>query len=376
MRASLPTDGQVLTREQTAALNSCRARWAAIRRSTEPADRAAAEEGVRLAYRAAGLTPPARIVWCGSPVELSLLAQPSRADGAGVRSELLTRLRRKVAVRVASAVSPRVQAQVKRMVDPADPLLAAAAEAVVQDAAQEGVSGLTRIRTLRPRSLSGALRALLGRQGFQYDAIGPHELSWLGVCEYFRNVLGLAEETEPLRGLWQVAASAGWLQPHEQTCYLAERPTILRGDAQDRLHDASGPALRFPDGWSVWAWKGVEVPRRIIEQPETITPAAIEAEINVQVRRCMIEIMTPERYVALGGAVRVAEDQAGVLWRRQWLSSDAWAAVEVVNATPEPDGTRRHFFLQVPANIRTPREAVAWTYGLRPEAYAKLVVRT
>ncbi len=63
-------------------------------------------------------------------------------------------------------------------------------------------------------------------------------------------------------------------------------------------------------------------------------------------------------------------------WRKQWLGFDAWAAVEVVNATPEPDGTRRHFFLQVPANIRTAREAVAWTYGLRAEAYAKLVART
>jgi uncharacterized protein DUF6745 len=48
----------------------------------------------------------------------------------------------------------------------------------------------------------------------------------------------------------------------------------------------------------------------------------------------------------------------------------------VINATPETDGTRKHFFLQVPPNLRTPREAVAWTYGMRPEAYANLVVRT
>jgi hypothetical protein len=90
----------------------------------------------------------------------------------------------------------------------------------------------------------------------------------------------------------------------------------------------------------------------------------------------MIEIMTPERYVALGAATCVAEDETGILWRRNWLAADAWAAVEVVNATPEPDGTRRHFFLQVPANLRTAREAVAWTYGMRAEAYAHLVLRT
>jgi hypothetical protein len=114
----------------------------------------------------------------------------------------------------------------------------------------------------------------------------------------------------------------------------------------------------------------------MIEHQDRITLAAIDEQVDVQVRRCMIEIMTPERYVALGGATRVAEDETGILWRRNWLAADAWAAVEVINATPEPDGTRRHFFLQVPANLRTPREAVAWTYGMRAEAYANLVLRT
>jgi hypothetical protein len=48
----------------------------------------------------------------------------------------------------------------------------------------------------------------------------------------------------------------------------------------------------------------------------------------------------------------------------------------VINATPEPDGTRKHFFLQVPAHLPTAREAVAWTYGMRADAYARLVMRT
>jgi hypothetical protein len=74
--------------------------------------------------------------------------------------------------------------------------------------------------------------------------------------------------------------------------------------------------------------------------------------------------------------VRFAEDETGILWRKTWLASDAWAAVEVINATPEPDGTRKHYFLQVPPNLRTAREAVAWTYGIAPERYDRLVMRT
>ena len=47
--------------------------------------------------------------------------------------------------------------------------------------------------------------------------------------------------------------------------------------------------------------------------------------------------------------------------------------VEVRNSTPESDGSRRTYFLRVPPVMQTPREAVAWTFGLgtveyRPEA--------
>ena len=79
--------------------------------------------------------------------------------------------------------------------------------------------------------------------------------------------------------------------------------------------------------------------------------------------------VTPERFVALRGATCIARDEYGKLWRRSWRL-DAWAAVEVTNGTPEPDGTFKKYFLQVPAHFQTPRQAVAWTYGLLPEQYS------
>jgi hypothetical protein len=270
-----------------------------------------------------------------------------------------------------------VRQKVDSTVNPADALVASVTEAVLQATERDDVTLLDYLRRRsQPPSLSFAVWTLLGWRGLHYNSAGPDDLSWLGTCEYLRNVLGLRDETAPLLGLWQIAMNLGWLQPHEKTCWLAERPALLRGDAQDQLHNPSGPALRFRDGWSLWAWKGVEVPRWIIERPERITLAAIDIESNVQVRRCMIEIMTPDCFVKLGGATPIAQDETGILWRKIWLSYDVWAAVEVINATPEPDGTHKHFFLQVPPNFRTAREAVAWTYGLSAKAYSNLVVRT
>jgi hypothetical protein len=376
MRASLPIERPALTPDRTAALARYRARWAAIRRSTAVADRCAAEEGLDLAYRAAGLVPPVRIVWCDSPRAMVQSARgASRADGRIVKFALVDRARRRVVARVRRRVSPQLLAAVEGALNSEDALVASVAELVMRELADQGSSWMDDVRR-HGLSWSGAFAALVAPRSLRSGATGLHELSWLAVYDYLRDVFDLAAETEPLRGLTLLAENVGWLLAHERTCWLVERPTHLSGDARDRLHDASGPALRFADGCSFWAWRGVEVPRWIIEHPDSITLAAIDRELDVQVRRCMIEIVTPQRYVALGGARRVAEDETGILWRRTWLGSDAWSAVEVINATPEPDGSHRHFFLQVPANLRTARDAVAWTYGMRGDAYANLVQRT
>ncbi|MEV4196284.1 hypothetical protein AB0J65_33580, partial [Streptomyces toxytricini] len=41
--------------------------WRAVAAATGPADRAAAEAAVRLAYRSAGLAGPDRVLWARSP---------------------------------------------------------------------------------------------------------------------------------------------------------------------------------------------------------------------------------------------------------------------------------------------------------------------
>ena len=69
-----------------------------------------------------------------------------------------------------------------------------------------------------------------------------------------------------------------------------------------------------------------------------------------------------------GRATLVQKDDHGKLWRlRPRWGGDA-RVVEVVNATAEPDGSYRHYFLQVPPWIGTAREAVAWTFGFRERA--------
>ncbi len=161
---------------------------------------------------------------------------------------------------------------------------------------------------------------------------------------------------------------------------MSERPLVLRTDDRGRPHCADGPAIAWADGLEAFAWHGVAVEPWIIRDPGRITVQTIDKASNVEVRRVLIERFGEERLVREGGAQLVGEDETGRLWRRpigpqhQWgRTEEPVVMVEVRNSTPEPDGSRKTYFLRVPPAIRTPREAVAWTFGLgsaeyRPEA--------
>ena len=95
----------------------------------------------------------------------------------------------------------------------------------------------------------------------------------------------------------------------------------------------------------------------------------------------MIKAVGVERYLALSGAVRVHEDETGVLWKRSFPVTNAadvrrplrsLCFVEVLNGTIEPDGTRKRYFLRVPPGMLTARAAVAWSYGLSERDYVPL----
>jgi hypothetical protein len=47
--------------------------------------------------------------------------------------------------------------------------------------------------------------------------------------------------------------------------------------------------------------------------------------------------------------------------------------IEVVNATPDPDGSVRRHLLRVPPETESAREAVAWSFGRRTKDYAPVV---
>jgi hypothetical protein len=111
----------------------------------------------------------------------------------------------------------------------------------------------------------------------------------------------------------------------------------------------------------------------VIETPQSLTAAQIAAEPNVAVRRVMLERWGAECYLREVGGQRVHQDDWGTLWRIAFADDEPLVLVEVLNSTPEPDGTYRSYWLRVPPQCQTAREAVGWTFGETAATYAPTV---
>jgi hypothetical protein len=85
---------------------------------------------------------------------------------------------------------------------------------------------------------------------------------------------------------------------------------------------------------------------------------------NQELRRVTLERLGWERFLQTANAELRAQDDYGKLWATKVrIDGEHVHLVEVVNATSEPDGTYRRYFLRVPPHTRTARAAVAWTFG-------------
>ncbi|MFJ7057680.1 DUF6745 domain-containing protein [Streptomyces griseobrunneus] len=322
--------------------------WRDVAAATGAADRAAAEEGVRRAYRTAGLAEPERIVWAQSP-RAAVQAVGKLADaGRSVREEVRTR--------------PWAEER-RRMYDELGPAgwsaLWSATGAQLWETtaalAERIRSGVVADLAARPED-EGAVRLVL------LDAVlGQHDAAWLAAFD---------GRGDRLTGLAEVARNAGWWWPYERAVVISERPEVLHRDEAGRLDHGEGAALAYRDGFALHAWRGMPVPAAFLAELATLTPQRIREEENAELRRVMLEYYGYDRYLTESGAEPVHRDETGILWRIALDGDEDVVMVEVVNSTPEPDGTHRTYWLRVPPATRTAKDGVAWTFGLDGAAYA------
>jgi len=272
-----------LTPEQEALFPVYVKKWLDVGLNTQPADRKAAEEGVRMAYAAADLPPPKEIRWTDSPNAGGLMAAKFAENN-----------------------------------------------------------------TLTP-------------------LYGQHDAAWLSFYDFMEEVVGL-DCIKPLHGLMKIAQSAGWWWAFDELAIMSERPCQLHRDAQNRLHNETGVAIQYPDGWGLYSWHGVTIKEAVIMDPKSLSPDIIKAEVNIEVRRIMIErygvgdylhgikaeIVQMDATTALGGAPRMLLKEPGENGLRYLCATDG--------------STERVYFMSVPPTVNTCKEAHEAISGISEDA--------
>jgi len=382
-----------LTPRQEARLAEFAQQWTQIGLVTHPADRSRAEAAIRDMYLCAGLAVPKTIVWCGSPLTMGLSrAINLRADqgniiAAQVPEEVRAKLRSSVAdgagldagycfqAHVEHNILIEVQSNVRASVgkDVWDDVMAN-----IRDEVGAGVWGVG-VRNDLGADISLPDRNVRAHVSESFRAIADAQRSApiLGSYRFFHDVVALREQTEKLAGLWALAQSADSVLPHQNICWVSERHHTLKLDDDADLHSLEGPACAYPDGFAIYAVHGVRVPSFVVERPREVTVEKIDAEQNAEVRRIMInryregeEIHGAAAFLRDAGGRKIDhDDKFGTLWRREIPDDEPIVLLEVVNATPEPDGRFKHYWLRVPPSMTSAREAAAWTFELGPDEY-------
>jgi len=167
----------------------------------------------------------------------------------------------------------------------------------------------------------------------------------------------------------------------ENAINVAVRPAKAAFDAQRRLHCADGPAFAWLDDVENYYWHGVRVPSFVVEAPHRITLRRIDRAASVALRRVMIDrykhgqyLHGPAAYIRDAGGREIDYNaRYGALWHCWVRGDEPLTMLEVVNSSPEHNGSFKHYWLRVPPWITTARQAVAWTFSMRPNRYAPRV---
>jgi hypothetical protein len=409
--------------------------WRSVSNCTSAADRPAAEAAMVAAYRAANLPPPAVVIWLGSPraadtavrllrskiewpndlnqfqravwdeVFKQSVRQIERHMGEDKWKEIRAAIKRRATQEIENRYGQYIEKQVKAIFaerlgieawkylrriagnSQIDKIRTQLEHATKQVVAQQ-VSESARDRAyqilvppLRQQYWPAVVEplriaivanngALEGRQTWDCS-YGLHDADWICYYDFMRKagVRGL----EPIDGLRRLSESCGWWWPFDNLCILTDRPVEVNRDNRGRLHHESRMAIAFRDGWGLYAWNGILVPEDVIKLDEPITFERIESERNAEVRRVLIERFGLDNYLRAGKCVKLHQDDCGTLYRMNLPGDEPILVVQVINSSPEPDGTFKEYFLRVPPNITRARQGIAWTFGLSEDEYYPLV---
>lgn len=340
-----------LDKKQLQMIPNVRDEWIKIGLSTGDCDREKVNGLIDEVYKVAGLEPPKIKVWLRSPLEgcigLYILFQTKVVDQ--VVDKVVDKVWDQVRDQLWDKVGDKVWDQIR------DQLRAKVGDQVAQVRDQVGAQVRDQVRVLQ-------VGAQIYKCGY-----GLHDANWLAFYDFF----SLCDiDVSKLKPLMEISKYIGWWWPFENMVIFTDRPIYISMDDDHRLHNEERKAIEYSDGFGIYSWHGVMVPRHIIEEPDKLTTDMVLKEENQEVRRVMLERYGYERLLRELEAVEECIDSFGTLLSTTRLGEyldgeDDVAKFVLVNDS----STDRRYVLRVDPRSSTAHDGVASTFGRTADQY-------
>lgn len=205
---------------------------------------------------------------------------------------------------------------------------------------------------------------------------------WVSYLAAFRDVLGLdLPEHKKFKHYEDAARHGGFRVMHEEFCIVSDFPEFIKIDDGNRPHCENGPSHKWRDGWALYHWHGVKVPKEWILNSEKLTAIEVLKTEDVEQRAAGCEIVGWEKIEKELGAkiindsgsddigklieMQLPELSNSGLFLKAWCPRNGWI-YEGVPHVSDVD--------QLP--IDTALKAQAWRIGDRQDEYVHPTVRT
>ena len=352
--------------------------WEQIYLDTAPIDRGQIREILGRLYALANKPAPENIIFLDSPLQISLAIGNLRMDQETVRQQVSCLVQKQVSSQLGLKPEHQTYAQ------PSYQIFTEQTKAYGSNHSGRGYHYYSAevIPTMLFEKNSDIWGSVYERSGGRFQGIKASDLAqrfpfnnfgqFDDFLPWFDLLGGLGVDISKLTPRIELGKSCGLAILFWDWAFISAKPEFTV-DGRGLLHCETGPAVRYPDGFSVFFLHGVHVSEKVVMAPETITVSEIESEINVEVRRFMIERYGAERYLMDSGAEEIHRDDFGILYRKDFLEDQSLVMVKVANSTPEPDGRFKDYFLRVPPEMERARQAVAWTFGKAENDYSPVL---
>lgn len=205
----------------------------------------------------------------------------------------------------------------------------------------------------------------------QFDGcIQPEALASLGSqLDFCISVLNCVHDPKTWELFQSLVSECGWIFPFDKACVVCNRPIKLCLDSQEHLHAEGSTAIQFADGYKLYAYHGVILPKKYSKlHPHRWQAKWLLKEDNAELRRVLIQGIGYTRICQELQATKLDSWQEYTLLRiDQFIDLDKKPIYLLKMICPSSGFIHT---LQVPPSFISARKAMAWVnWGIDPEEF-------